>query len=157
MPVLSLAGCYVRMQVRDSSVPVISVMSAALFVGQSAANMRLRPLQIHEKDDKNMARKFYIFSDGTHHRKDTAYTAEMYSSLNAMTLHEQPPRSKVLGMGSLAGHSLAHARSPSIAVRRRFGPGPRWETVPFCGDASVKRCVQIFHKTGPCTADPWQA
>jgi hypothetical protein len=41
-----------------------------------------------------------------------------------MAPDEHPPRSKVLGMGSSAGHSLAHARRASIAVRWRFGPGP---------------------------------
>ena len=74
-----------------------------------------------------------------------------------MTPDEHSPRSKVLGIGSLAGHSLAHARSPSIAVRRRFGPGPGWETVPFFGYASIKRCAQMINESGRCTAGPWQA
>ena len=41
-----------------------------------------------------------------------------------MTADDYPPRAKVLGIGSVAGHSLAHVRSTSIAVRWRFSPGP---------------------------------
>ena len=80
-----------------------------------------------------------------------------------MTPDEHSPRSKVLGIRSWAGHSLAHARNPSIAVRRRFGPGPGWETVPFCRYTSIKRCInqamhtQMINESGRCTAGPWQA
>ena len=52
------------------------------------------------------------------------HTLSNLEDLKAMTPHHHPPKSKVLGIGSLAGHSLAHARSTSIAVRWRFGPGP---------------------------------
>ena len=49
LPVLSLASCYRsenwNLQVRDSSIPE-SVMNPALFVGQSAANMRLPPANL---------------------------------------------------------------------------------------------------------------
>ena len=52
------------------------------------------------------------------------HTLSNLEDLKAMTPHHHPPKSKVLGIGSLAGHSLAHARSTSIAVRWRFSPGP---------------------------------
>ena len=52
------------------------------------------------------------------------HTLSNLEDLKAMTPDHHPPKSKVLGIGSLAGHSLAHARITSIAVRWRFRPGP---------------------------------
>ena len=39
---------------------------------------------------------------------------DLTSNLKAMAPDEQTPRSKVLGMGSVAGHSLAHCRRTAM-------------------------------------------
>ena len=80
LPVLSLASCYRsenwNLQVRDSSIPE-SVMNPALFVGQSAANMRLPPCKFDQNWTFNSFStndwpkhpkeyRFYIYWDVTH-------------------------------------------------------------------------------------------
>ena len=128
MPVLSLASCYRSTiwieQVRDSSVPE-SYQNAALFVGQSAANMRFLPRIIRSLTYIQMLHK------NTHRHTNT----QTHRHRHTQTHNHTHRHTHIHTHTHAHAHTHTHAHTHRIPIKDTYRNDPPWKSLHFCNNS----------------------